>query len=42
MIDRFAELATSGDRRAAASFVEASLQTQRYLDAIWEAVRQHK
>jgi predicted dehydrogenase len=41
MIDRFVELATSGDRRAAASFVEASLQTQRYLDAIWEAVRQH-
>jgi predicted dehydrogenase len=39
MIDHFAELVTSGDPRAAASFVEASLKTQRYVDAIWEAVR---
>jgi predicted dehydrogenase len=39
MIDRFAELATSGDQRAAASFAEASLKTQQYLDAIWQALK---
>ena len=39
MIDRFAELAILGDGLAAKSFAEASLQTQSYLDAIWEALK---
>jgi hypothetical protein len=37
MIERFADLAIAGDTAGWASFADASLKTQKYLDAIWEA-----
>ena len=37
MIDDFAELAVSGDAAQRASYAEASLKTQEYLDALWIA-----
>jgi predicted dehydrogenase len=37
MIDHFAELATSADAAKRASYGEATLKTQEYLDALWLA-----
>ena len=37
MIDHFAELAASGNATKRASYAEASLKTQEYLDALWVA-----
>ena len=37
MIEDFAELAVSGDAAQRASYAEASLKTQEYLDALWVA-----
>jgi hypothetical protein len=37
MIEDFAELAVSGDAALRASYAEASLKTQEYLDALWGA-----
>jgi hypothetical protein len=37
MIEDFAELAVSGNASQRASYVEASLKTQEYLDALWVA-----
>jgi predicted dehydrogenase len=39
MVDDFAELAVSGDAAQRASYAEASLKTQEYLDALWVAAR---
>ncbi|MEO1019576.1 MAG: Gfo/Idh/MocA family oxidoreductase [Pseudomonadota bacterium] len=38
MIDRFAHLVQDGGHEGRAAYVEASLQTQRLLDAIWETL----
>ena len=40
MIERFTDLANSNDRTSQTLFTDASLQTQSYLDAIWEAIDQ--
>jgi hypothetical protein len=37
MIEDFAELAVSGNADRRASYAEASLKTQEYLDALWVA-----
>jgi predicted dehydrogenase len=37
MVETFAELAASGDVTQRAGYVEASLKTQEYLDALWTA-----
>jgi predicted dehydrogenase len=37
MVDALAELATSKDHARQASFVDATLKTQEYLDALWRA-----
>jgi predicted dehydrogenase len=37
MIEDFAELAASGDAAQRATYAEASLKTQEYLDALWVA-----
>ena len=37
MIEDFAKLAVSGDAVGRASYAEASLKTQEYLDALWFA-----
>ncbi len=37
MMDRFAELAASGDTAARAAYATATLKTQEYLDALWTA-----
>ena len=38
MIQAFAELSASGDKARRTEFATASLQTQKYLDAIWGAI----
>jgi predicted dehydrogenase len=38
MIDNFAELATKGNAARRGEFIQASLKTQEYLDALWQAV----
>ncbi|HUE16785.1 MAG TPA: Gfo/Idh/MocA family oxidoreductase [Planctomycetaceae bacterium] len=37
MIEAFADLAASGNRARRAAYADASLKTQEYLDAIWQA-----
>jgi len=37
MIEDFADLVTSGDAARRTAYIEASLKTQQYLDAIWAA-----
>ena len=37
MVDDFADLAASGDASLRASYAEATLKTQEYLDALWES-----
>lgn len=39
MIDEFAELVASGNATERARWIDASLKTQHYLDAIWRAAR---
>ncbi|MDG3002383.1 Gfo/Idh/MocA family protein [Paludisphaera mucosa] len=39
MVDHFAEIAASGDLARRAAYAEAAIQTQRYLDALWQAAR---
>jgi predicted dehydrogenase len=39
MVDAFADLAASGDATQRARYVDASLKTQEYLDALWAAIK---
>jgi hypothetical protein len=38
MIQNFADLAISGDRRSRAGTVAAATTTQHYLDAVWAEI----
>jgi predicted dehydrogenase len=38
MIDKFAELAVTGDAARQAEFIRATQKTQEYLDALWQAI----
>ena len=40
MIDAFADLAATGDAAQRARYIDASLKTQEYLDALWAAIDQ--